>query len=369
MYKKSAKLCMIMILIGLCCNGCSETKMGANQETTKENISTEKTASKSQKLHFGTDRFTVMNAIKSGTVEVENDEKYGDNPECIESCKATSGLFHVDVFDREKEYKEKDDGTYMVQIIFDAQKFQTTEGKQETSQLLPLICKQLNITYKKETLWNYLEDALLTPEEAPVIDVEYQENTQVVITRQSNDTEIQLRFIAQEKQRTAEKKQLIKNQQECFDTNRNTVMDAIKNETIKVETDEQYGDYPECMQSCKATSDLFHMDIFDRSKDYKKKNDGTYMVQIIFDAKKLPTEEGKEEALQLLSQICEQLDITYKEDILWNTLQEVLNSEEEDAYIDEDYQKDAHIVVTKQALGKEIQIRFTSNRLLGDTDI
>lgn len=186
---------MIMILIGLCCNGCSETKMGANQETTKENISTEKTASKSQKLHFGTDRFTVMNAIKSGTVEVENDEKYGDNPECIESCKATSGLFHVDVFDREKEYKKKDDGTYMVQIIFDAQKFQTTEGKQETSQLLPLICKQLNITYKKETLWNYLEDALLTPEEEDAyIDEDYQKDAHIVVTKQALGKEIQIRF-------------------------------------------------------------------------------------------------------------------------------------------------------------------------------
>lgn len=99
-----------VLLTALCCGGCSSkgtggtAVVGVPQYIVEEEIEPER---KAAEQYFDTDRCTMMNAIKNGYIDVEEDERYGDNKDRIESCKSKSGLFHMDIFDHYAEYKEK----------------------------------------------------------------------------------------------------------------------------------------------------------------------------------------------------------------------------------------------------------------------
>ena len=188
---------MGVLLICLFVSGCSGVGIGGNPELLKEDTTQQTTSKKKKKVKpcFDIDKITLMDAIKAGEIDVEDDEKYGDNPECMQSCKAKSGLFHMDIFDCKEEYKEKNDGTYMVQIIFYVNKLKTNEGKEEALQLLQEVCEQLNVPYEEETLWGYVEEILAEQTEyLKFRENDYQENAHIVVTKQSKDKEIQFRI-------------------------------------------------------------------------------------------------------------------------------------------------------------------------------
>lgn len=197
MSRKIVKFCIGVSLICLFLTGCSGVGIGGNPDLLKEDVTENTTTKKKKKAEpcFDIDRITLMDAIKTGKIQVEDDEEYGDNPECIKSCKAKSGLFHMDIFDYKEKYKEKNDGTYMVQIIFYVDKLKTKEGKAEALQLLQEVCEQLNIAYEEDILWGYVEEILAEQvKNMKFREKDYQENAHIVVTKQYQDEEVQFRI-------------------------------------------------------------------------------------------------------------------------------------------------------------------------------
>lgn len=213
MRRKTMKFWIGILLAGILCVGCSKTGIGGNPELLKEDSGedltqkdtegdSEQTDSakknsedKKRKPYFNTDRTAVMAAVRNSGIEVEDDEKYGDYPECMESCRAKSGLFHMDVFDNREEYKEKCDGTYMIQIIYYIDRLQTEEGKKEALQLLEEVCGQLDVVYEEDTLWGYIEEILVDKGKwTKFRENEYKENAHIRITKEAEDTEVNIRI-------------------------------------------------------------------------------------------------------------------------------------------------------------------------------
>lgn len=184
----------------LCCGGCSSkgtggtAMVGVPQYIVEEEIEPER---KAAEQYFDTDRCTMMNAIKNGYIDVEEDERYGDNKDCIESCKSKSGLFHMDIFDHHAEYNEKSDGTYMVQIIFDLEQLKTEDGEEETKQLLREVFGQLGVEYEKDTLWDCILMVIADRQKDEVSrEMDYKDNVHIMVAKESLGTEIRMRIEA-----------------------------------------------------------------------------------------------------------------------------------------------------------------------------
>lgn len=222
MRRKTVKFWTGILMAGMFCMGCSKTGIGGNPELLKEDSAqeeaVEETAQKNaegdseEKVSndgerkepyfdtFDTDRTTFMNGIKEGSIRVEDDEKYGDYPERMESCRAKSGLFHMDIFDNSEEYKEKRDGTYMVQIIYYMDRLQTEEGKKEALKLLEEVCGQLDVIYEEDKLWGYVEEVLAeTGKWDKYREEDYKKNAHIRVGKEENDTEVNIRITVPEK--------------------------------------------------------------------------------------------------------------------------------------------------------------------------